>query len=359
MPDPSTTYDTLAALITRLNALSSDYEIGGLQALRKEVHGFKQRPTVTPFPSKPNNADWAFHVGGRRELQFNVGYDRDDSGEPALRYGVAFSFESGHDLPDPMAVLSPLVPHFNDYVRAHDDQLDDIRIWVWRGATRSPSRPLGPIRPEEEGDGIFVFAGWLGPRVPTEADLRGILSSLDRLMPLYEAVLRVNASQVNRSTASPTAPMGGTTMVKGKTHAVVPQPARLVDVSLRHRVIQKALHDEMVKRHGPRAVRHEHPTALGGRIDLRVVEPGGRIVYYEVKTAATARGCIREAVGQLLEYAHWPGAESVHELVVVSDLPLDDEAAAWLRELDSRYGLALGYYQVELVAAGDPGQAGA
>ena len=140
-------------------------------------------------------------------------------------------------------------------------------------------------------------------------------------------------------------------MRKGKTRTVVQQRARLIDVSLRHREIQRALHDEMIRQHGPDAVRHEHPTVLGGRVDLRVVENGARIVYYEVKTAATARGSIREALGQLLEYAHWPGAEPVHELVVASDRPLDAGAAAWLGELEERYGLALRYYEVELVSA--------
>lgn len=348
MSDPSTTYDTLAALLPRLNALATSHALGGLQALRKDVKGLDRRPTVHPFPSEPNSPDWAFHVGGRQELQFNIGHDIDDAGQPALRHGVAFSFEPGQDLPDPEGTLLPLVAHFNDFVRAHADQLDELRLWTWRGSTRGPSRPLGPIRPDEARHGVFVFAGWLGPRVPTEADLPGILRNLDRLMPLYESVLRAGTASSVGTGSVPSPPVGGTTMSKGKTRTVVQQPARLVDVSLRHREIQKALHDEMVRQHGPDAVRHEHPTVLGGRVDLRVVEDGTRIVYYEVKTAATARGCIREALGQLLEYAHWPGAEPVHELVVASDRPLDADASAWLAELGERYGLALRYYEVEL-----------
>lgn len=85
-------------------------------------------------------------------------------------------------------------------------------------------------------------------------------------------------------------------------------------------------------------------------MDLRVVEDGGHVVYYEIKTAATAKDCIREALGQFLEYAHWPGAETVHELVVASDRPLDDDAAAWLRTLSDRYGLPLRYFEVDLVS---------
>lgn len=350
MPNPATTYDTLAAILARLNSLAPSHDLGRLQALRKEVKGLDRRPTVLPFPSEPNDPDWAFHVGGRQEMQFNVGYDKDEEGALALRHGVAFSFEPAQVLPDPEGTLLPLVAHFNDYVRAHADRLDDVRLWTWRGSTRGPSRPLGPLRADEARHGVFVFAGWLGPRSPSEDDLHTILRDLDRLMPLYETVLRAGAGEAAAGAPPPTPPGGGTTMSKGRTRTVVQHPARLIDVSLRHREIQKALHGELVRRHGPDAVRHEHPTVLGGRVDLRVDEGDGRIVYYEVKTAATARGCIREALGQLLEYAHWPGVEPVHKLVVASDRPLDDNAAAWLRELGDRYGLALRYFEVDLAA---------
>lgn len=342
----------LAALLNRLNALASSYNLGRLQALRKEVRGLDRRPTASPFPSSPNDPNWAFHVGGRQELQFNVGYDQYDSGQPALRYGVAFSFEPGQDLPDPEGTLIPQVAHFNDYVRAHADELDDVRLWTWLGAKRGSSRPLGPLRLDEARRGVFVFAGWLGPRAPNEAGLHTILRDLDRLVPLYETVLRGGAGHDAGVVVTTPVASGGTTMSKGKTRTVVSQPVRLVDVSLRHRVIQKALHDEMCRLHGPTAVRHEHPTVLGGRVDLRVVEGNDRIVYYEVKTAATARGCIREALGQLLEYAHWPGAEPVHELVVASDRPLLTDETEWLCELRERYGLAIRYYEVELVVEG-------
>lgn len=37
---------------------------------------------------------YAFHVGGRTELQFNIGLE---SGDEDLRYGVAFSLENQPD----------------------------------------------------------------------------------------------------------------------------------------------------------------------------------------------------------------------------------------------------------------------
>jgi hypothetical protein len=37
-----------------------------------------------------------------------------------------------------------------------------------------------------------------------------------------------------------------------------------------------------------------------------VVRLGIRYWFYEIKTALSARACIREALAQLLEYSYWP-----------------------------------------------------
>ena len=85
MPNQSASHNNLADTLTRLNTLAPAYDLGRLQALRKEVRGLKKRKTRTPFPAKPNEPEYAFHVGGRTELQFNVGFDEHDDKAPALR----------------------------------------------------------------------------------------------------------------------------------------------------------------------------------------------------------------------------------------------------------------------------------
>jgi len=60
----------------KLNALSGDYEIGGLQELRKSIKNFSRRPGRHIFSAQTTHDDWAFHHGGRSELQFNIGKDR-------------------------------------------------------------------------------------------------------------------------------------------------------------------------------------------------------------------------------------------------------------------------------------------
>jgi hypothetical protein len=48
---------------------------------------------------------------------------------------------------------------------------------------------------------------------------------------------------------------------------------------------------------------------------------GKDITYFEIKIALTAKGCIREALGQLLEYNVYPGEQRASEMVVVGEHP--------------------------------------
>jgi len=63
------------------------------------------------------------------------------------------------------------------------------------------------------------------------------------------------------------------------------------------------------------------------------VRQGSDYIYYEIKTGLSAQSCIREALGQLLEYSYWPGGQSADQLVIVGEPPLDDNARAYLETL--------------------------
>ena len=60
------------------------------------------------------------------------------------------------------------------------------------------------------------------------------------------------------------------------------------------------------------------------------------------------RLALRHAIGQLLEYTYWPAPARPKRLVVVTDRPLDAQAAAYLCTLEAETGLAIGYRQVNL-----------
>jgi hypothetical protein len=67
-----------------------------------------------------------------------------------------------------------------------------------------------------------------------------------------------------------------------------------------------------------------------------------------VKTATSARACIREAIGQLLEYSLWPEAQFASRLVVVGEAALDEVATQYLANLKSYFNLPLEYEQQEV-----------
>jgi hypothetical protein len=78
--------------------------------------------------------------------------------------------------------------------------------------------------------------------------------------------------------------------------------------------------------------------------------------FFEIKTPGSPRHCIREAVGQLLEYAYWPGAPEVTRLIVVGAGPLDETGQSYLASLRSRFHLPIDYEQVSC-APSDPADA--
>src|SRR6266699_3532624 len=178
---------SVETLAEQINEAAGAYRVGGLQELRGRLHG--RRPRTSKIFTKATvfvdgKDKYAFHDGGRTELQFNIGVEERED-QHWLRHGVAFSFERSRTLPDP-ATLLPKVRRFNEWLRRSAAKLQGFKMWHWEGPTLSPDRSPGDlpeslVRPE-----VFVF---LGVRVPeAEVDVRQILRDFDRLYPLYEHV---------------------------------------------------------------------------------------------------------------------------------------------------------------------------
>jgi hypothetical protein len=61
---------------------------------------------------------------------------------------------------------------------------------------------------------------------------------------------------------------------------------------------------------GAENVADQHASGLGTKIDVVLRRSAKEFWYYEIKTALSPRACIREALGQVMEYAYWPGKRS-------------------------------------------------
>jgi hypothetical protein len=74
----------------KLNELAPPHPIGKLQDFRTQLKKLRRRPGDKIFSAQTTSDYWAFHRGGRTELQFNIGYEHGENNED-LKHGVAFS----------------------------------------------------------------------------------------------------------------------------------------------------------------------------------------------------------------------------------------------------------------------------
>lgn len=122
---------------------------------------------------------------------------------------------------------------------------------------------------------------------------------------------------------------------------------RQLDIALRHNELQEALHRRLVLQYGENNVGTERPSGVGTRIDV-VVRRENEYWFYEIKTAQSPRACLREAVGQLLEYAFWPGGQGATRLIVVGETAIDNDGLEYLRHLKERFFLPIEYEQISI-----------
>ena len=330
----------IPTLANELNAESGSFEIGNLQALRKKIKHFKKRPGSAIFSDQTITENWAFHHGGRAELQFNIGHDGSDGDE--IRHGVAFSFETSQTLPD-IAVLRPKVRLFNEYLELYTDRYAHMRMWYWDHEGRSDDQMPSSIPPERIQDGVFAFLGVI--QRTTKVKTREILKDFDDLLPLYTYVESGGTTQPVDDISSATFKFtSGCTLKRRETTAKTKSDP--VNVSLRHNAMQWSLYHMLCGKYGKKNVGTELKTGNGTRVDV-VLKQSGEYWFYEIKTYHSPRACIRDALGQLLEYSHWPNGLRAARLIVVGENKLDTEGREYLTELQSLYALPIDYIHVK------------
>lgn len=336
---------TIAAIADQLNQLATNYQIGQLQEIRKELKRFERRPGSKIFSSQTTYETYAFHHGGRSELQYNVGFDYSDG--DWLRHGVAFSLEPSQTLPD-IEVLRPNVARFNEYIAQFGPRFPKMRMWYFeydydgKEYYRSEDYLPCPIQSSLIEPKTFIFAGWLNRLKDIEPTR--ILADFDRLLPLYryvESKERLPLIEVTDDKEFSFSPGCATK----KTSARARRSPDPVDVSLRHNVLQEKLYQQLCEKHGKANVGTEHPSGNGMRVDA-VVKSGDEFLYYEIKTYHNARACIRDAIGQLLEYSHWPGGQNAKKLTVVGEPKLCSDGEQYMDLLRDQFGLPLEYLQL-------------
>lgn len=335
------------ALVDRIEAEAPGYAIGALQTLRAQRRGGSR--SSRSVLSVRSDEGWAYHWGGRRELQFNVGLDRTPDGTRALRAGVGFSLEPSQSLPN-VSVLYPKMALFDAWVREHADRISDMRLWWYDKAAPGDGRSLDnvpqPIDPALRRPGVFVF---LGARQPLDsADPHAALLALDRLLPLWRWIEdQTTPSAQGGAIAAPAHDLHGGRALDGDDWVDVFSPERRSRIERRHRGLQRRLKGVLEAR-GFAEVTFEHPVGVCF-VDVSA-RKGAELWYFEVKAGLTVRWALREAVGQLLEYALWRGGAAPARLVVVGEDAPTAASKAYLARLNASFPVPIEYWSIEAIA---------
>ena len=286
---------------------------------------------------------YAYHVGGRSELQFNIGFET-IYGEEVFRHGVAFALLPGPSLPN-ISILRERIDRFNRYLDDHPKAFNDLSMWYFDNDLRSPNFPPFPIPNTLIRPQLFIM---VGSTCPTNAiNVETVLDDFDRLLPLYEFVEGGDDASAKESRAAKKfvwAP-GNTSRVSRDRFE---RPERQIERVLRHNDLQDALFSHLCDEHGNDNVSGEQDCGIGKPVDV-AVRKGHEYTYYEIKTGYSPQSCIREAFGQLMEYSYWPGSQQACQLVVVGESPIDEEASDYLARLGKRFSLPLAYRQFDPV----------
>lgn len=109
-------------------------------------------------------------------------------------------------------------------------------------------------------------------------------------------------------------------------------------MSLQHNELSNAM-VEYLKSNGYKNVKTED-----NYVDIKCVDASGKLIFFELKTAQTVKAAIREALGQLLEYNHYPNTKRADKLVIVTKHEPEKEDVQYLMGLRMVYNLPI-YYQ--------------
>lgn len=122
------------------------------------------------------------------------------------------------------------------------------------------------------------------------------------------------------------------------------RPPRPVEITYLHEALSKGLAKKLRKIYGRNKVTREHWAGYGlYKIDI-VVKDSNDLIFYEIKSYTSIMSSIREAIGQLMEYALWPDRQKAKRMIIVTQNSVTPEIATYFKFLRDNHNLPL-YYQ--------------
>lgn len=127
-----------------------------------------------------------------------------------------------------------------------------------------------------------------------------------------------------------------------KVQRVVNSNFQSKEIKQLHRKIATALYQTLLQSTKKENIGCDLPNTDGTFIDM-VRKEGQEYILYEIKTYTQLRKNIREAIGQLLEYAYWTRNKKIKEIVIVSEKTIDKKAKEYIDFLRSQFNMPIFY----------------
>ena len=179
-------------IAVKLNKLASEkgYQISKLPELRKKyLNKLKLPADIFTYQTIFDSDDkYAFHHGGRDEMQFNFGEEY-INGKKVSRYALCFSLEASRSLTNPVDDLKPFRARFDKCIRTNPTFFENFEMWYYQSGQRFGNYPPQKIPNDWFQQGSFIAIGNIIPKSLSalrEADLIAILQGFDRLLPIYQ-----------------------------------------------------------------------------------------------------------------------------------------------------------------------------
>lgn len=125
--------------------------------------------------------------------------------------------------------------------------------------------------------------------------------------------------------------------------------AKVIEMELTHNLLQSKFLQYLQGLLGKAVVKRECRAYGSARIDVTVKTDTG-YEFYEIKTYNSLLASIREAVGQLLEYALYPKSKNVEKLVLVSHVVPKKEDIAYILQLKAIIQIPFSYICFDMEA---------
>lgn len=119
-------------------------------------------------------------------------------------------------------------------------------------------------------------------------------------------------------------------------------------VSQIHKQLEHLLYKVLCTKYNAKNIGCDVSTGHGTYIDMAVKTTSGYI-FYEIKSFENIRHSIREAYGQLLEYAYWSCDKLPEEMIIVTHKKTEDDVVRYLEFLRRNFAIPIFYQHLDII----------